>query len=455
MQNREPGSSVKSQRGPTPPRCGLRPRPGPLVGGLLLVIGLALAGLPAAAVDETTTTTTAPPPTTAPPTTAPPTTAPPTTAPPTTAPPTTAASTTATAAPTTAPPASSTTLSPEDEAKKREAAGNLNRAKAADADIQRALVEINSETQATKSKIDSVQARLEQARATMETAREEMAESSSEQSKVETQLRSKAVEGFKSGINDPGPFFSDRNINQSIRQTQLLQQANKSTAELLDELRIIREDQQVAEAEASQAVLEAEALEAALVAELDKLQAQETIQLGLKAEAESRIARWAADLTAYAAEDANIQSVIAGSTPAPIAVAEPSVPSALGYQWPINGRVTSPFGYRTHPVFGSRKLHSGLDVSAPRGTPIAATSGGTVIYTGYRGGYGNTVIVDHGGGFTSLYAHMSEIGISNGAAVDRGDILGRVGATGTATGNHLHFEIRLNGKAVNPAPYLP
>ncbi|MEL7207890.1 MAG: peptidoglycan DD-metalloendopeptidase family protein, partial [Actinomycetota bacterium] len=386
---------------------------------------LGLASFPAAAVDESTTTTTAPP------TTAPPTTAAPTTPAPSTAPPTTAAPTTA--APTTASPGSSTTLSPEDEAKKREAAGNLNRAKAADADVQRALVEINSETQSTRSKIDKVQAQLERAKATMQTARTEMVESSTEQTKIESQLRSKAVEGFKSGINDPGPFFTDRNINQSIRQTQLLQQANTSTAELLDELRIIREDQQVAEAEASQAVSDAEALEQELQAQLDTLQAQETIQLGLKAEAESRIARWAADLTAYAAEDASIQNLIAGSTPAPVSVPAPSVPSALGYQWPLSGRVSSPFGYRTHPVFGTRKLHPGLDVAAPRGTPIAATSGGTVIYTGYRGGYGNTVIVDHGGGFTSLYAHMSEIGISNGASVDRGDIVGRVGATGTAT----------------------
>ncbi len=418
--------------------------------GVTAIGVLGFAGLPAGAVEESTTTTapatttsTAPPATTA-------TTVPATTAAPTTAPGSTASTATP---PTTA--ATSTTLSAEEEAEKQQSVGNLNAAKAADADIQRALSSINADTQATQSKIDKVQAQLESARNSMETARTEMVESTSEQTQIEEQLRAKAVEGFKAGFNDPGPFFSDRNINQSIRQVQLLQQANKSTAELIEELRIIREDQAVAEAEASQAVDDAEALEQALVEELDKLTAQQTIQLGLKAEAESRISRWAADLTAYAAEDDSIRDLIAGSAPAPISIPEPSVPSALGYQWPLAGSVTSPYGYRIHPVFGTRKLHSGLDIGAGRGTPIAATSGGVVIYTGYRGGYGNTVIVDHGGGFTSLYAHMSEIGATNGQAVDRGDIVGLVGATGTATGNHLHFEIRLNGTAVDPAPYLP
>jgi murein DD-endopeptidase MepM/ murein hydrolase activator NlpD len=86
---------------------------------------------------------------------------------------------------------------------------------------------------------------------------------------------------------------------------------------------------------------------------------------------------------------------------------------------------------------------------------VTATTGGTVISSGWRGGYGNTVIVDHGDGFTSLYGHLSQLGVSVGSSVDRGDVVGLVGATGTATGNHLHFEIRVNGVATDPRPYLP
>jgi murein DD-endopeptidase MepM/ murein hydrolase activator NlpD len=348
-----------------------------------------------------------------------------------------------------------TTLSAEEKAKKAEAAGNLNAAKAADSEIAAALLSINEAAQTTQSRIDQAQRQLEVARETMATATSELAESNDEQELIEEQLRSKAVEGFKSGFHDPGPLFSERDINQSIRQAVLLQETNKSTADLLEDLRALLEDRQVAQAEASQAAEDAEALEAQLVAELETLREQSTVQLELKAEAESRIAKWEAELTAYAAEDSAIQQLIADSTASPIAVPAPAEPSLLGYQWPVVGRVTSPFGYRIHPVYGTRKLHSGLDVGAPTGTPIAATSGGEVIFSGWRGGYGNAVIIDHGGGITSLYAHMSQLGVSEGTTVDRGDIVGLVGATGTATGPHLHFEIRLGGTPVDPAPYLP
>ena len=371
-------------------------------------------------------------------------------------------STTTVAPPTTASEESTTTtsgttisLSAEEEAKKATAAGNLNAARVADSEIAAGLRSINADAQATQSKIDRAQRLLEVARATMETTTSELAESNTEQNKVEEQLRAKAVEGFKSGIGDPGPFFTDRNINQSIRQSQLLEQANKSTAELLEDLRGLLEDREVAQAEAAQAAEDAEALEAELVRELETLREQSTVQLHLKAEAESRIAKWEAELTAYAAEDGAIRQLIADSAGAPIAAPQPSEPSLLGYQWPVVGTVTSEFGYRIHPVYGTQKLHSGLDVAAPAGTTVTATTGGVVISSGWRGGYGNTVILDHGGGLTSLYGHLSQLGVSVGSTVDRGDVVGLVGATGTATGNHLHFEIRLNGVATDPRPYLP
>ena len=419
----------------------------------MVLVLLATWTLPSGAQESTTTIA---PPTTAPPTTAAPSTAAPTTAAPTTAAPTTAPATTAapnTDAPTTAGP--TTTLSAEERAAKAEAAGNLNAARAADSEIASGLRAINEAAQTTQSKIDDAQRRLDAARRTAETAGEELTESDAEQVAIEEQLLAKAVEGFKSGLGDPGVFFTDRNVNQTLRQTQLLQQANRSTAELLEELRALKEDRRVAQAEAEQAALEAEALEAELTAELETLRSQEGVQLRLRAEAQSRISRWESELTAYAAEDEEIQRLISQGSAPPVASPQPREPSVLGYQWPVIGRVSSGFGYRIHPVYGTRKLHSGLDVAAARGVPIVSTSAGVVIYAGWRGGYGNTVIVDHGDGLTSLYAHMSEIGASEGTVVERGDVVGLVGATGTATGNHLHFEIRFNGTPTDPAPYLP
>ena len=99
-------------------------------------------------------------------------------------------------------------------------------------------------------------------------------------------------------------------------------------------------------------------------------------------------------------------------------------------------------------------MHTGIDYNASRGDPIAASAAGTVIFVGPFGGYGNTVIIDHGGGYTTLYAHMSSFNVSNGAGVSAGDTVGFVGSTGVSTGPHLHFEIRVNGATTDPAPFL-
>ena len=116
--------------------------------------------------------------------------------------------------------------------------------------------------------------------------------------------------------------------------------------------------------------------------------------------------------------------------------------------------VTSMFGYRTHPIFGDRRLHTGLDFRAATGTPLLAVRAGEVIYAGWRSGYGNTTILDHGGGLATLYAHQSEIFVAVGDVVARGDRIGAAGATGFATGPHLHFEVRRGGAPVDPLIYL-
>ena len=123
--------------------------------------------------------------------------------------------------------------------------------------------------------------------------------------------------------------------------------------------------------------------------------------------------------------------------------------SSRGFIWPLNGGVTSYYG----PRWG--RMHTGIDIDGYTGQPIVAVKEGTVILASYYSGYGNAVIVDHGGGYSTLYAHMSEFGTHNGEYVDQGDILGYVGCTGSCTGDHLHFEVRVNGEPVDPMRYLP
>jgi murein DD-endopeptidase MepM/ murein hydrolase activator NlpD len=133
-------------------------------------------------------------------------------------------------------------------------------------------------------------------------------------------------------------------------------------------------------------------------------------------------------------------------------------PSTSRFLWPTDGHFTSPFGWRMHPIFHDMRFHAGIDIGAPIGTPVWAADAGTVIYAGYASGYGTLVLVSHGTvngkDLTTGYAHMSELDVSVGQAVGRGQQVGRVGNEGNSTGPHLHFEVRLDGNPVDPLGWV-
>ena len=124
--------------------------------------------------------------------------------------------------------------------------------------------------------------------------------------------------------------------------------------------------------------------------------------------------------------------------------------------WPSPGytRITSPYGYRVHPILKTRKLHTGIDIGIPSGKGIVASGDGTVIHSDWLGGYGKAVMIDHGGGIVTLYAHNSSLVVSEGDKVKRGDNIAKAGSTGMSTGPHLHFEVRKNGEYVDPIPWV-
>jgi len=121
---------------------------------------------------------------------------------------------------------------------------------------------------------------------------------------------------------------------------------------------------------------------------------------------------------------------------------------------PVPGAISSPYGERVHPILGTSRMHNGADFNAAHGDPIRASAGGKVILAGVKGGFGNTIMIDHGGGMVTLYAHQSKLGASVGDTVKAGQTIGFIGSTGLSTGPHLHFEVRINGVAKNPAKYL-
>jgi murein DD-endopeptidase MepM/ murein hydrolase activator NlpD len=150
-----------------------------------------------------------------------------------------------------------------------------------------------------------------------------------------------------------------------------------------------------------------------------------------------------AEANALAAEDAGIRGQLAAAQGA-----GDTTPSSQGLIWPVSGPVTSPFGYR----WG--RLHAGIDIGVPYGTPIHAAASGTVVLAGWTGGYGNYTCIDHGGGLATCYGHQSSYAVSSGAQVSQGQVIGYVGNTGHSFGAHLHFEVRINGNPVDPLGYL-
>jgi murein DD-endopeptidase MepM/ murein hydrolase activator NlpD len=158
------------------------------------------------------------------------------------------------------------------------------------------------------------------------------------------------------------------------------------------------------------------------------------------------------EFDALAAEQSRLESLIRDRLAAARSKAGRVVRGAVsltGFIWPVEGRLTSRYG----PRWG--RMHTGIDIAAPGGTPIGAAKAGTVLFTGWMGGYGNLVVLDHGDDVVTLYAHQSRIAVNEGQALAQGQVLGYVGSTGHSTGNHLHFEVRVDAHPRDPLPYLP
>lgn len=218
-----------------------------------------------------------------------------------------------------------------------------------------------------------------------------------------------------------------------------------------DAIAAVRADVAASEARAQEAADEAVAAKAALE---EQRAGQERLLAGRRAllsrvtgdrehiEAEAR------GLAARSAKLGDRIRAAQGSSSGPGGAVATGAPSAAGMVWPVSGTLTSGFG----PRWG--RMHEGIDIAGGSGTPIAAAAAGTVILAGWNGGYGNMVVVDHGGGISTGYAHMSSIAVSVGQSVGQGTVVGGMGTTGSSTGVHLHFEVRVNGSATNPLAYL-
>jgi murein DD-endopeptidase MepM/ murein hydrolase activator NlpD len=232
----------------------------------------------------------------------------------------------------------------------------------------------------------------------------------------------------------------------------LLSSVVNSNRDALDQMRATRQDQQFDQANLDSARQLAEKRRQAAADRLSELQDALGQQNRLKGALDTRIAEFTSEVEALGREEATLSALIRTRQieAAADAVGDSvSGVSGSGLIWPADGPITSGFGMR----WGA--MHSGIDIGAGYGADIRAAEAGTVIMADYNGGYGNCVVVDHGGGFSTLYGHMSNIEVSYGETVKQGELLGEVGSTGNSTGPHLHFETRVDGEAQNPMRYLP
>jgi len=255
-------------------------------------------------------------------------------------------------------------------------------------------------------------------------------------------------------------------LNDLIEQIQLLNQIGQQDKRIAAEIAAVKEELRVARRKTAGTKADVARVTAALGertaaqrAARDELVARELALVDARAGKESLLASVREErsedeedleemLAASAAIAAKIQAAQAAAAAAQGA---PTVGSgaapAGGFVWPVQGVLTSTFG----PRWG--RMHEGIDVGAPGGTPIVASAAGTVIFAGWLGGYGNLTLIDHGNGVATAYGHQSAFSVTSGP-VSQGQAIGAVGSTGNSTGNHLHFEVRINGTAVDPLAYI-
>jgi murein DD-endopeptidase MepM/ murein hydrolase activator NlpD len=293
-----------------------------------------------------------------------------------------------------------------------------------------------------------------------------------EHAAAQLRLEDRLVELYEADQVDAlGILLQVESLNDLIEQVDYMNQIGLEDRRMVAELDRLEGDLRVARREtektkkevaAAIAVLaekteEVRAAQAELFAEQSALEAAQNERLGLLADVRGERHEAEEDLVAMAAASSRLAAQIqatqssssagGGSSGGSSSDSGDSTPSSSGFIWPVSGPVTSGFGWR----WG--RMHEGIDIGASYGAPVRAAGSGTIIYAGGMSGYGNIVVIDHGGGIATAYAHLSSIWIGGGS-VSQGQPIGAVGCTGQCTGNHLHFEVRVNGSPVNPLGHL-
>lgn len=267
-----------------------------------------------------------------------------------------------------------------------------------------------------------------------------------------------AVQRYLQDRTDPVEIlFSNVDVGEGLSLAALTETLFSNAADVAEQARVAGDDLRLARQESERLLEEMADLDRELTEALPVLEERKAAWEALKAQYDEISSEWQNALASLDAEDRALTAFIQEERAREEIrrrLAELALAGSSGFVRPAAGNVVSGYGNRLHPILGYYRLHAGIDYDGNTGDSVIASRSGIVIFVGWKGGYGRTIILQHNEGFSTLYGHLSAYNVEVEQAVEAGQKIGEIGSTGLSTGPHLHFEIRKDGTPVDPAPYL-